>query len=80
MLSYQLEKQEFVQEVYDYLSKGGIPAWMDIQGGIRADLIERMSEGVEKAAAVICFCTKDFQISDNCKTELKQGFHRSGRW
>lgn len=71
MLSYQWNKQEFVKEVYGHLSKGGISAWMDIKGGIKADLVRCMSGGVENSAAVICFCTSDYQISANCETELK---------
>ena len=37
----------------------------------------RMSEGVEKAAAIIPFCTEKYQTSQNCKTELSLAYDNS---
>ena len=74
MLSYQWNSQNLVKKIHDHLSKEGVPCWMDIKGGIKADFITCMSEGVEEAAVIICFCSKDYQNSRNCQTELKYAY------
>lgn len=34
-------------------------------------MFESMAEGVEKAAAVVCFLSAAYQASENCALELK---------
>lgn len=34
MLSYQWKNQALVSKIYDILREKGIPAWMDIKGGM----------------------------------------------
>ena len=70
MLSYNWYSQELVKQLYIDLTEKGILCWMDIQGGIKVDINTSMSEGVEKAAVVVCFCTEQYQKSENCKKEL----------
>jgi hypothetical protein len=44
---------------------------MDIDGGMKSDIYDSMAEGVQGAACVVCFMTKAYQSSGNCKLELK---------
>ena len=74
MLSYNWKSQKLVKTVYEYLTKQNISVWMDIEGGIRNDMIRSMSIAVEEAVIVICFCTEEYQKSKNCKTELKYAY------
>ena len=74
MLSYNWESQELVKEVYEYLTEMNISVWMDIEGGIKCDLIRSMSKGVEGAAVIICFCTEKYQNSPNCQSELEYAY------
>ena len=53
MISYEWHHQELAKEIYDHLDKGKIPLWMDINGGMKTDLIACMAEGVQEAAAVM---------------------------
>ena len=53
------------------LEKEGVPCWMDISGGMQADIFDSMAEGVRNAACVVCFMTKKYQDSSNCALELK---------
>ena len=70
-LSYQWNSQKLVKQVHDYLTKGcKIQVWMDNQGGIKTTVMECVAKGVQEAAVVVCFCTKDYQKSENCRIEL----------
>ena len=53
------------------LEKEGVHCWMDISGGMQADIFDSMAEGVRNAACVVCFMTKKYQDSSNCALELK---------
>ena len=70
MLSYNWNDQELVTKIYKKLSDQGIQCWMDIHGGMKVNMMECMSEGVEKASVVVAFCSKQYQNSDNCQIEL----------
>ena len=70
MLSYPHSIQSLVKKVYIDLDKK-FHVWMDIYGGIENDVNTEMAEGVENADVFICFCTKDYQKSHNCKKELE---------
>lgn len=41
MLSYQWNKQELAEEVYQGLRSLGINAWMDIHGGVKGNVNDR---------------------------------------
>jgi hypothetical protein len=70
-LSYQWDIQPAVVEVKDLLTTKGVKCWMDIDGGMKSDIYDSMAEGVQGAACVVCFMTKAYQSSGNCKLELK---------
>ena len=70
-LSYQWDVQENVKEIKGLLNERGVKCWMDIDGGMKADMYDSMAEGVAGAACVICFMTQAYQDSANCKLELK---------
>ena len=74
LLSYNLKNQELVKKVSEYLTSKDISVWMDIEGGIKCDLIRSMSKGVEGAAVIICFCTEKYQNSPNCQSELEYAY------
>ena len=74
MLSYNWNSQKLVKKIYTKLVDGGIPCWMDIQGGMKVNMMTAMSEGVENAAAIIPFCTEKYQNSQNCQTELSYAY------
>ena len=71
MLSYQWDHQVQVKCVHDLLTKLGIKCWMDISGGMGADIYESMAEGVSKASVVVCFMSQKYQESENCMLEAK---------
>eukprot|EP01044_Picomonas_judraskeda_P022331 COSAG03_NODE_5523_length_1229_cov_1.151327_1_plen_389_part_10 len=71
MLSYQWDHQVQVKCVHDLLTKLGIKCWMDIFGGMGADIYESMAEGVSKASVVVCFMSQKYQESENCMLEAK---------
>ena len=45
MLSYQWDHQAQVKRAYDMLTQLGVKCWMDISGGMGADIYESMAEG-----------------------------------
>ncbi|CAF1139555.1 unnamed protein product [Rotaria sordida] len=71
MLSYQWNDQKLVSEIYQYLKKNNLSVWMDIQGGMKANIYECMAEGVENASVIVCFMTPTYQASENCQQELQ---------
>eukprot|EP01048_Picozoa_sp_COSAG05_P015061 COSAG05_NODE_1770_length_4114_cov_1.871113_2_plen_673_part_00 len=71
MLSYQWDHQDLVTKTRKKLQAHVIQCWMDIDGGMGADIFESMAQGVQGAAVVICFMSRKYQSSDNCKLELK---------
>lgn len=42
----QWDHQEQVKAVYEQLVAAGVPVWMDISGGMAADIFDSMAEGV----------------------------------
>lgn len=70
MLSYQWNKQDLAEQVYQGLRSHGINAWMDVHGGVKGNVNDSMAEGVDGAAAICCFMTSDYFGSKNCKKEL----------
>lgn len=38
---------------------------------MQTDLYDSMAEGVQGAAAVVCFMSEQYQLSENCRLELK---------
>ena len=71
MLSYNWANQEAVSKANASLTAKGIPCWMDISGGMQTDIYDSMAQGVQGAAVVVCFMSKTYQTSENCKLELK---------
>ena len=66
-----MQVQEQVKEAHALLRKKGVPVWMDVDGGMQADIYDSMAEGVQNAAVLVCFMTKKYQESKNCALELK---------
>lgn len=52
MLSYQWDNQSLVEKVYNTIRAQGIKAWMDIHGGVKGNINERLENvhecGLEK--------------------------------
>ncbi|CAF1476117.1 unnamed protein product, partial [Didymodactylos carnosus] len=71
MLSYQWENQDLVEQVYQFLTANDFSVWMDINGGMKANIYECMAEGVENAAAICCFMSPKYEKSENCQQELQ---------
>jgi hypothetical protein len=71
MLSYQWGHQTRVKRAHDMLTKLGVRCWMDITGGMGADIFDSMAEGVSNASVVVCFMSQAYQDSENCMLELK---------
>jgi hypothetical protein len=46
MLSYQWDHQVQVKRVHDLLTKLGMQCWMDISGGMGADIYDSMAQGM----------------------------------
>eukprot|EP01043_Picozoa_sp_COSAG02_P045314 COSAG02_NODE_4130_length_5740_cov_3.273888_6_plen_86_part_00 len=58
--------QKQVQKAKGELETEGVRCWMDISGGMQADIFDSMAEGVRNAVCVVCFMTKKYQDSSNC--------------
>ena len=71
MLSYQWDHQSQVSRAHETLTRLGIKCWMDISGGMGADIYESMAEGVSNASVVVCFMSEKYQSSTNCMLEAK---------
>ena len=63
--------QDVVTRARKELQARGVKCWMDIDGGMQTDIYDSMAEGVQGAACVLCFMSKKYQQSENCKLELK---------
>lgn len=70
-LSYQWDIQEQVKTIKELLNTRNVKCWMDIDGGMKADIYDSMAGGVQGAACLLCFMTQAYQDSANCKLELK---------
>jgi hypothetical protein len=64
------ETQDMVVRIYKELVRRGIPVWMDIMGGMRANVNEAMGEAVEGAKVVLTVLTEEYQKSYNCNKEI----------
>eukprot|EP01050_Picozoa_sp_SAG11_P003010 SAG11_NODE_161_length_14021_cov_36.845065_11_plen_702_part_00 len=57
------------------LEENGVKCWMDIcldaGSGMKRDIYDSMAAAVQGAAVVICFLSRQYQLSTNCKLELK---------
>jgi hypothetical protein len=42
----------------------------DIDGGMTMDIYDSMAEGVQGSAVVVCFMSRKYQQSQNCKLEV----------
>jgi len=69
MLSYQWGSQELVKIIYKALTDKGYVVWMDIEGGMRADIFQSMAEGVEGAVVFVPLLTSKYMASPNCRRE-----------
>jgi hypothetical protein len=54
MLSYQWDHQQQVERAYNILTRKGVKCWMDISGGMGADIYESMAEGDFQTPAPWC--------------------------
>jgi hypothetical protein len=54
MLSYQWNHQVQVKRVHDLLTKLGVKCWMDISGGMGADIYDSMAQGMFVCSIVLC--------------------------
>ena len=59
-----------VLRVYKELVRRRIPVWMDVMGGMLANINAAMSEAVEGAKVVVPVLTERYEKSYNCKREL----------
>ena len=70
-LSFSIrDDQRTVERVHKELQARGVKCWMDIHGGMKGDIYGSMAEAVQGAACVVCFMSKKYQVSANCKLEL----------
>lgn len=70
MLSYQWDHQDVVKQMRLLLEQRGIRVWMDL-GDMTADIYDSMAEGVQGAICVVACMSQAYQVSANCKLELK---------
>jgi hypothetical protein len=71
MLSYQWNHKKRVVAVEKLLREThSIPTWIDIDN-MGANVYDSMAEGVQGAAAIVCFMTDEYKESRNCQLELK---------
>ena len=67
-LSFSIrDDQRIVERVHKELQARGVKCWMDIHGGMGGDIYDSMARGVQGAACVVCFMSKKYQVSENCK-------------
>ena len=67
LLVWIRDDQRTVERVHKELQARGVKCWMDIHGGMKGDIYDSMARGVQGAACVVCFMSKKYQVSENCK-------------
>jgi hypothetical protein len=71
MLSYQWKHKKTVVAVEKLLrEKHFIPTWIDIEN-MGKNVYDSMAEGVQGAAAMVCFMSNEYKDSRNCQLEAK---------
>jgi GTPase SAR1 family protein len=70
MLSYAWVTQVLVLRLYKELVRRNIPVWMDIMGGMKANVNDSMSEAVEGAAVVVPVLCEAYEKSHDCNKEI----------
>jgi TIR domain len=73
MLSYSWSEQPLVVAVKQELSHLGYKVWLDLIE-MRGSTLEAMADAVEKASAVIIFCSQKYRQSPNCRSEAEYAF------
>ena len=62
MFSYQWDVQTEILRVRKHFAQIGIPVWMDVDGGMAADIYDSMAAAVSKAAVVVAFLSQKYQV------------------
>ena len=76
MLSYAHAQKERVIEVAAALERRGLLVWRDEVGTewcqkMSGDTDSKMAEAVDKSYCVVCFLSREYCASDNCKKEVR---------
>ena len=72
MVSYSWKDKQKVSRVCEELLLNEVEVWRDEVGSAYApamtgSTVEAMAEAIEKAWVVVCFVSKDYKESANCK-------------
>ena len=84
MVSYSWADKEKVIKICEQLQEVGIVVWRDevgspYAGQMQGSTIEAMATAIEKASLVVCFVSKAYTESANCRLECEYAFRRHQR-
>merc|ERR1712150_155778 len=71
MISYNWNSQELAKQINTSLTNAGIKTWIDIEGGMKDDIIESMAQGVDNASCIVALMSSAYNKSKNCSLEFK---------
>lgn len=84
MVSYSWADKAKVIKFCEALGEVGIEVWRDEVGSayaekIEGSTVEAMAEAIEKSSIVVCFVSKPYKESANCRLECEYAFRRHQR-
>lgn len=73
-ISYQWGIKDDVEKFHNNLTSQNIKAWRDVtENGMKTDnesIFKQIANGIDKSKVFLCFLTKGYCKSDNCKSEI----------
>ena len=71
MISYSWDDQAKAIKVRQAMQQRRVRTWMDIDGGMEADIYDSMAKGVNGASCVVALLSQSYHDSENCTLECK---------
>jgi len=73
MISYSWAQKDRMRELGFYIKSMGFPIWLDVEQ-MEGNILQRMSEAVEKASIVIIGVSSHYKESQSCRTEASYAY------
>ncbi len=69
-ISYQWASKPLVEKIHEKLVETEYVVWRDDEQLTGSDLNEQLINGIQNSACIVCFITKKYSESENCKREI----------
>ena len=69
-ISYQWASKPLVEKIHEKLVVTEYDVWRDDEQLTGNDLNEQLINGIQNSACIVCFITKKYSESENCKREI----------